>query len=129
MKRGLALFLAALLTALALTACGGGGGDSGGTDSAAPSASESQTAYDTGGGDEWKAEAGEFGFGPAAAPDGPSASPDESGEGVEAENRLANAKIVYTASVEAETQDFDACAAALEKMVEVLIHLVRAEEG
>nr|WP_325300696.1 DUF4349 domain-containing protein [uncultured Oscillibacter sp.] len=130
MKRGLALFLAALLTALALTACGGGGGDSGGTDSAAPSASESQTAYDTGGGDEWKAEAGEFGFGPAAAPDGPSASPDESGEGVEAENRLANAKIVYTASVEAETQDFDACAAALEKMVEDLGgYLERASTG
>ena len=38
MKRGLALFLAALLTALTLTACGGGGGYSGGTDSA-PSAS------------------------------------------------------------------------------------------
>ena len=36
MKRGLALFLAALLAALTLTACGGDG-------SSAPAASESQT--------------------------------------------------------------------------------------
>ena len=55
MKRGLALFLAALLTALTLTACGGGGGYSGGSASSAPADSESQTAYD-GSGDEWKAE-------------------------------------------------------------------------
>ncbi len=120
MKRGLALFLAALLTALTLTACGGGGGYSGGTDSA-PSASESQTAYDDSG-DEWKAADMEFGFdAPADAAGGspaePEAAPDEGGT---QEDRLANAKMVYTASIQAETQDFDSCTAALEELVEKL---------
>ena len=75
MKRGLALFLAALLTALALTACGGGGGYSGGSDSGAPAASESQTSYDygaSGGGENWKSADMEFGFdspADAAAPE------------------------------------------------------------
>lgn len=120
MKRGLALFLAALLTALTLTACGGGGGYSGGTDSA-PSASESQTAYDDSG-DEWKAEVREFGFdAPADAAGGspaePEAAPDEGGT---QEDRLANAKMVYTASIQAETQDYDACTAALEELVDRL---------
>lgn len=110
MKRGLALFLAALLTALTLSACGGGyaGGDS------APSVSESQGAYDTGGGD-WKGEA--FGF------DAPADMADEGtalDPAAPAEDRLSNAKMVYTASVEAETTDFDSCAAALERLVEDL---------
>ena len=59
MKRGLALFLAALLAALTLTACGGGG-------SSAPAASESQT--DSGA--SWKAEVRDVGVDtapPAAA--------------------------------------------------------------
>ncbi len=121
MKRGLALFLAALLTALTLTACGGGGGYSGGTDSA-PSASESQTAYDDSG-DEWKAEVREFGFdAPADAAGGSPAEPEAAPEGDEAqeEDRLANAKMVYTASIQAETQDYDACTAALEELVDKL---------
>lgn len=121
MKRGLALFLAALLTALTLTACGGGGGYSGGTDSA-PSASESQTAYDDSG-DEWKAEVREFGFdAPADAAGGSPAGPEAAPEGDEAqeEDRLANAKMVYTASIQAETQDFDSCTAALEELVDKL---------
>lgn len=120
MKRGLALFLAALLTALALTACGGSarGTSSGGT--GAPAASESQTACDTGGGDNWKATVQEFGFDAPADAAGPAAAPEEANEGGEAEDRLANAKMVYTASVEAETQDFDACTAALEELVEKL---------
>ena len=122
MKRGLALFLAALLTALALTACGGGGGYSGGSDSGAPAASESQTAYDSGGGDDWKAAVQEFGFdapaGGAGAPAEPEAAPD-GGEAQE-EDRLANAKMVYTASIQAETQDYDACTAALEDLVDRL---------
>ena len=111
MKRGLALFLAALLTALALTGCGGGG-YSGGTDSA-PAASESQSAYDTGGGENWKSATIDFGFDApadaetptategAAGPDGPGAAPEEDQAG----DRLANAKMVYTANIEAETQD------------------------
>lgn len=122
MKRGLALFLAALLTALALTACGGGGGYSGGSDSGAPAASESQTAYDSGGGDDWKAAVQEFGFdapaGGAGEPAGPGAAPD--GGETQAEDRLASAKIVYTADIQAETQDFDACTAALEDLVDGL---------
>lgn len=118
MKRGLALFLAALLAALTLTACGGGGGYSGGTDST-PSASESQTAYDDSG-DEWKAEVGEFGFdAPADAAGGSPAEPEATTEEPR-EDRLANAKMVYTASIQAETQDYDACTAALEELVEKL---------
>lgn len=129
MKRGLALFLAALLTALALTGCGGGG-YSGATDSApsAPAVSESQTAYDTGGGENWKSATMDFGFDSpadaeaptategAAGPDEPGAAPEEG----QTEDRLANAKMVYTANIEAETQDFDSCAAALERLVEDL---------
>ena len=118
MKRGLALFLAALLTALALTACGGGGYSGGSaSDSSAPAASENQTAYDTGGGDEWKSKTMEFGFDadtPAEVP----AEAQEAGDGTE--DRLANAKMVYTANIEAETQDFDACTASLEELVEKL---------
>ena len=120
MKRGLALFLVALLTALTLTACGGGyaGGN---TASSAPAASESQTSYDygaSGGGENWKSADMEFGFDSPADAAAPEEAP--AGTGGETENRLANAKMVYTASVEAETQDYDACTAALEKLVEDL---------
>lgn len=121
MKRGLALFLVTLLTILALAGCGAGG-YAGGDKSApsAPSASESQTAYDTGGGD-WKGEMMGFGFDAPADAEEP-AAPEEAPEGTEAPkvDRLANAKIVYTASIEAETQDYDSCTAALEKLVEDL---------
>lgn len=114
MKRGLALFLAALLTALALTACGGGyaGGDAGAvggmkneTASSAPSAAEAPADYD----------AQDWGF-DAVGPEEEASGGGEAGT----EDRLANAKMVYTASVEAETQDYDACTAALEKLVEEL---------
>lgn len=119
MKRGLALFLAALLTALTLTACGGGGGYSGGSASSAPADSESQTAYD-GSGDEWKAEVREFGFdAPAGAAGGSPAEPGATTEEPR-EDRLASAKMVYTASIQAETQDYDACTAALEDLVDRL---------
>lgn len=119
MKRGLALFLAALLTALTLTACGGGGGYSGGSASSAPADSESQTAYD-GSGDEWKAEVREFGF--DAPADAAGGSPAEPGATTEEprEDRLASAKMVYTASIQAETQDYDTCTAALEELVDRL---------
>ena len=118
MKRGLALFLAALLTALTLTACGGGGGYSGGSASSAPADSESQTAYD-GSGDEWKAEVREFGFDAPAAAGGSPAEPEATTEEPR-EDRLASAKMVYTASIQAETQDYDACTAALEELVDRL---------
>lgn len=119
MKRGLALFLAALLTALALTACGGGaGGAPSGGDSSASVASESQTIYGTGGGDNWKAAVQEFGFDAPADAAGPEEAP--AGEEPQTEDRLANAKMVYTANVEAETQDFDSCTAALGELVDKL---------
>lgn len=125
MKRGLALFLVTLLTVLALAGCGADG-YSGGTDSAAsaPSASESPADYDygtAGGGENWKGEMMDFGFDAPADAEEP-AAPEEAPEGTEApkEDRLANAKIVYTANIEAETTDYDACTAALEKLVEDL---------
>jgi len=104
MKRGLALFLAALLTALALTACGGGGG---GGDSAAASGEAAAT--------EDAGEAGSYwGFNSSEAEAPADAQMEEGGE---EENRLTNAKMIYTANVEAETMDFDACAADLESLV------------
>lgn len=116
MKRGLALLLATLLTALALTACGGSAGGTSSSDAAAPADSESQTAYDTGGGDSWKSVTQEFGFDAQAEAEAPAEAPAGGG----AEDRLANAKMVYTASIEAETQDFDSCTAALENLVDRL---------
>ena len=115
MKRGFALFLASLLTALALTACGGSA--AGGT-SSAPAATDSQTAYDTGGGDNWKNAVMDFGFDASTATEGAGGpeEPEEAPDG-ETEDRLANAKMVYTAHIEAETQNFDSCAAALEELV------------
>ena len=62
MKRGFALFLAAILTALALTACGGSGGG-GSTSSSAPAADYGAA----GGGDNWKTTTQEFGFDAPAA--------------------------------------------------------------
>ena len=118
MKRGLALFLASLLTALALTACGGSAGGTAGSDYGAPAANESQMADDSGGG-SWKAAVQEFGFDAQAEAGEPAEAPAESEEG-QTEDRLANAKMVYTANIEAETTDFDACTAALEELVERL---------
>lgn len=114
-RKGLALFLAALLTALALTACGGGAGGStsagsstyaSGGDAAAPADYGSVEYSSAGGG--WGLEAVE----PAAA--------REEAEEEPLNDRLANAKMVYTANIEAETMDFDACAADLEALVEEL---------
>ena len=102
MKRGLALFLAAALAALTLTACGGGSA----AGESAPAGSSGGAAYDNS--ENWTAQ--EFGF------ETPAEAPAEPEEG-QTEDRLANAKMVYTASMEAETTDFDACAAALESLV------------
>jgi len=108
MKRGLALFLAALLTALTLTACGGGGDVSSGTN---------QASGESGG--DFKNESAGF---DTAAPadwgfdsDAPAEAAAEESR-TEADSRLANAKMVYTANVEAESKDFDACTAGIEKL-------------
>lgn len=113
-RRGLALFLAALSTALFLTACGGSGvrngistAASGGTAAPADYASvESSSAQ------------GDWGF-YGEEPSSPAAAPEEA-EGGGLDGRLANAKMVYTAYIEAETMDFDACASDLEALVEEL---------
>lgn len=118
-RRGLALFLAALFVALALTACGGGAG--GGSTSA------SSSTYASGGTDA-SADYGFLGnsgaqeyqgfYGDAAAE--PSAPAEAEDAQSEPDDRLANAKMVYTANIEAETMDFEACAADLEALVEEL---------
>lgn len=114
-RRGLALFLAALFTALALTACGGGAG---GSTSAASSTyasggTSASSGYDGGehtGAQEFWGFYGEDAAEPAAAREEAQKEPQN--------DRLANAKMVYTANIEAETMDFDACAADLEALVE-----------
>lgn len=117
-RRGLALFLAALVTALTLTACGGGAGGSTSASSAL-----------TGGGDAASADYNSVTYSSAQGYQGfygdAAAEPAAPREEAEAEeeprnDRLADAKMVYTANIEAETMDFDACAADLEALVEEL---------
>lgn len=111
MKRGLALLLAALFTALALTACGGSGGGK----EVASGTTASGGYYDAA--ENFSAEQN-WGF-YAADAEAPAAAPMEAEEGqTEAADRLASAKMIYTAYIEAETMDFDACAADLEAAVE-----------
>jgi hypothetical protein len=105
MKRGLALFLAALLTALTLSACGASSGSKGGGMDAGESASSAAAApADSNYQGNWVLD---------SAAEAPSPEEAEPGEG-----RLANAKMIYTASIEAETTDFDRCCAELEALVE-----------
>lgn len=108
MKRGLALFLAALLTALALTACGGGGG-SGNTSSSAASGGYGAV--------EDSSASMDWGFydAPADAAEPAGAPAEEEGQ---TDERLANAKMIYSANVRAETMDFDQCASGLETLVD-----------
>lgn len=113
MKRGLALFLTALLAALTLTACGGAGGS--GSSSAAADSADSEYFYN----ETPPVDGGQWGWDYEALTDAPSGSGSEDDSG-STENRLLHAKMVYTANVEAETMDFDACAASLEALVESL---------
>lgn len=109
-RRVFATYLAALLLALTLSACGG---SAGGSNSAAaggdmaPSASESGSDYS------------DFRYGfdaelPTPIEDVEAPEGDAVGE---TESRLDHAKIIYTANVEAETTAFDSCAAGLEALV------------
>lgn len=121
-RKGFALFLAALLTALALSACGGGAGGSttaassskftSGGDAASADYNSVEYSGGTGGGD-WGFYAED-----AAEPSAPREETEAQEE--PRSDRLANAKMVYTANIEAETMDFDACAADLEALVEEL---------
>lgn len=114
-RRTLALSLAALLIALALSACGGGGGNTAAVSGGATMdfyEGPSADADGYGGGDYQ-----EYGYGfESAAPSEPAELPDEAEQ--QEESRLDNAKIIYTANVEAETTAFEDCAAGLESLVE-----------
>ena len=99
MKRGLSLFLAALLAALTLTACGG---SAGGTSEPAAVATDSSGA--SGG----YFDAQHFGFN-GVEQAAPEAAPADNDAPAGGENRLMNAKMVYTASIDAETTDFETC--------------------
>lgn len=115
-RRGLALLLAALVTALALTACGGSSGGSGAGSASGDSApADYETAADS-----WRSDAQSFGFYGEEGAETPGAPAEPGEESPEQEDRLANAKMVYTAGVDAETVDFDACAAGVEAAVEEL---------
>lgn len=107
MKRGLAPFLAALLAVLALSACGASGGSKGGgTDAGETAGSAAAAPADSAYQENWVLDSA------AEAP-----HPEEAGK-AEGEDRLANAKMIYTASIEAETTDFDGCCAQLEALVD-----------
>lgn len=101
MKRGFALFLAAALIALPLTACGGGAMN---VDSPSSASMSDSMGYGEGFYDDYR--------------------PDEPMEmelqAEEQDSRLANAKMIYTANIEAETMEFETCAADLEKLVDQL---------
>ena len=102
MKRRFAWFFAALLTVLTLTACGGGRGA--GSDTAGSASAGDMPADYAESSTAWGLEA------PSEPQEAPAVEEDT-------QDRLANAKMVYTANVEAETTDFDACAAGLESLV------------
>ena len=121
MKRRFALFLAVLLTALALTACGGGdgGGYSGSSSASTAAAGPSSDSMEYGGIESWNSSAMEWGLYDAEMPMEPGEAPEGQLDegGATSVSRLANAKMVYTADIQAETMDFDACASGLETLV------------
>lgn len=104
MRRVCAILLA--LSLLTLTACGGAmnkvmvaGGDD------AFNSTESGPSADSGGG------TGEYGFYDVDTP----VEKSESDAQTEMPDRLKNAKMIYTARLEAETTDFQTCAQAIEE--------------
>lgn len=107
MKKKFAGFLAAICLLGLLAGCGGGGGGT----TAAPAVGESMAAAEFGAVADGIMMDGGAGNGamPQETPDIPAGS-----------ERLANAKLIYTASMEAETTNFDGCAADLDKLVEQL---------
>ena len=107
MKRTLTLILALLLTLTVLSGCGG----------ATPSASAAagEAAADYGYTESADLNGAKYGAWPADAPAASADSPAEAQES--GGSRVDNAKLIYTASMNAETTDFDGCAADLEKLV------------
>lgn len=104
MKKKFAGFLAAICLLGLLAGCGGGGA------STSAAAGESMAAAEFGIADGGAMDSASSN---SAMPQEPSAIPTGS-------ERLANAKLIYTASMEAETTNFDGCAADLDKLVEQL---------
>ena len=129
MKRKVfAAFLAAVLTAMLLTACGGGGGmsgngssgGSGGTSASSPTMGEGPSADAEGG----FSGGTDYGFNSSMDYDAPAdlapeaPAPGEDAASGDNDTRLQNAKMIYTANIEAETTDFEACASDLETLVD-----------
>lgn len=104
MKKKVAGFLAGICLLGLLAGCGGGGART------ATAAGESMAA----------AEFGIADGGTMDSASGDSAMSQESSAIPAGNERLANAKLIYTASMEAETTNFDGCAADLDKLVEQL---------
>ena len=98
MKRGLALLAALVLLLGLLSGCGGG-------ESAADSAASESTTSES-------ADTGDSFYGGNAMPQ---SEPSEAENG---EDRLQNAKMIYTADLEVETTAFDDAAAGLRQLVE-----------
>ena len=114
MKRKVfAAFLAAVLTAMLLTACGGGGGmsgngssgGSGGTSASSPTMGEGPSADAEGG----FSGGTDYGFNSSMDYDAPAdlapeaPAPGEDAASGDNDTRLQNAKMIYTANIEAET--------------------------
>lgn len=107
-RRTLTILLALTLIALLLTACGGNAdGSSGSTAAAGPSADADYDYWSTSIGDGYG-----FDSGFQESPEG--AEEDFSSQ----DDRLSNAKMIYTANLEVETTDFNTCTAGLEVLVE-----------
>ena len=104
MRRGYAWILALLLMLALLTGCGGSGGDNAATEAAAGETMES-TASDAAG--------GSWGAWPEESP----AAPAEEGA-TGGEDRLADAKMIYTGHMEVETTAFEDAVSGLERLVE-----------
>ena len=104
MKRGFACFLAAMLLLCLLAGCGGGG------DSATAGEAMTEAAEDASGA---SSAAGDWGAWPEEAP----AAPAEEGESG-GEDRLADAKMIYTGHMEVETTAFEDAVSGLEWLVE-----------
>ena len=103
MKRGFAWMLALLLLLGLLSGCGGGGDNATASDTASSSVA-------TDGADDAGGSYGAW----------PEAQVAEETTGESGEDRLENAKMIYTARMEVETTGFDAADADLRTLVEVL---------
>ena len=98
MRRGFAMLAALLLVLGLLTGCGGGG------DTASSAVTSDAVSEDA-------ADSGSYGGNMAA-------QMPESAEGEDGEDRLQNAKMIYTADLTVETTAFDDAASSLRQMVE-----------